>query len=1052
MANRGLTVSHLGDIIVKISKKNLLCASALIAVLGVSSASFAQEAPKKEEKKEAAKPAGEVVVVTGSRIGRSTFNSTAPLTIVTTEQSNLKGQFDPGQALQQSAAAAGSTQINAYFTGFVVDGGGPGVSTIALRGLGPGRTLVLFDGKRLPPSGARGQVGAVDLNTLPSLIVDRTEVLRDGSSPIYGSEAIGGVVNLITRKNVNGFEVSGSASAPFAGGAEQYRVGALWGKTLDKSAVTLSAEYIEQKELNLSDRDFSKCVDDYIFKADGTRADYVDPKTGKPYCFNGGFGNAVSGSGLVGGTWVPDSTATAITVGYRPDAIKVAANTPIPFGASAGQTFTVATCVLPTGQVISQGNGTTAGTACTVRLTIPGYRRLFGPAHGTLGSPVANQVAYNSPFYDNRDIFSPSQRFTVHGRVSHDFDFLGGVSAELSGFYNIRKSSQESGAQLFPTIGATNVYNPFGATVQPVMFRPANAAQEIHTFQIVGELKGKTGNGIGGLFKNGSWDLSYQYGKGDGDYTSTTIAQDRLDATLATTITNGVASCPTPVITGGTCLPINFFTPDILAGKYTPEQLEYLFNAPNDGNTVYVQQVLEGNYGGEIYQVPGAKDPISASVGFHLRKYSINDVPGATDLAGNRAFSSSAGITKGEDQVREFYGEVEAPLISKKPFFDDLTVNLAYRWTEYDSYPSDTTYKASVYWKLTPEFRIRGGVGTSYKAPALYELFLGDQTAFLGQGSIDPCINWDLSSNPTIVARCSAAGIPAGYIAAGSSSALIVSGGGYGVLKDERANTKNFGIVYDATKINLRVAVDWTSVENTDQVAKFGAANIAAACYGDDNAARAAIFCSLLKRNSSTATSRPNEITQVDDNFVNINNQNQEEIALAIDYKKVFSFGTLAINSDNTFTLRNEVGLFSDTELFDNAGTIGEPKFVSNNIVQFRKKDWTFNWNIDAVGPTSNKSFNSAGPIAVALGGYYEFNGISSYYRKNNTETTIYHGVSVRYRSDNWTVSGGVSNIFDEAPPAISLNSGSARLGRGALASQYDLRGRSIFATVTRRW
>lgn len=1041
------------------NKKTLLGASALIAFVGLSNVAFAQTAPvdcTKEENKNAAACAtqkAETVVVTGSRIGRSTFSAPAALTVITTEQSNLKGQFDAGAALQQSAAAAGSTQINAYFTGFVTTGVGPGGSAISLRGLGPGRTLVLFDGKRLPPSGVRGQTASVDLNTLPSLIVDRTEVLRDGSSPIYGSEAIGGVINLITRKNVNGFEMSGSASMPTEGGAETYRVGALYGKTMDRGNFMVSAEYIKQNELNLADRDYSKCVDDYVFNsANGSRADYIDPKTGRPKCFNGGFGNAVSGSGLRPGTWVPDASVTTNTVGFRPDAIQLGATVPVPFGANAGLIVGIPYCILPNGQVLALGNGTTASsTNCTVQLTVPGFRRLFGPKSGVRGDPVANQVEYNSPFYDNRDIFSPSERFTMHGSLSHDFDALGGITAKVSGFYNIRKSSQENGAQFFPTIPASNPYNPLGVTAQPVMFRPANNQQEVHTYQAVFDLKGKTGNGIAGLFKNGSWDLSYQYGKGDGDYTTTTIANDRVAASIATTITGGVASCPTPTITGGSCLPINFFTPDILAGKYTPEQYAYLFGGPDGGNTVYEQQVLEGNYGGEVYKIPGAAEPIRASVGFHLRKYSINDVPGPTDLAGNRGFSTSAFVTKGEDEVKEFYGELEAPLIANKPLLENLTVNLAYRWTEYDSYPADTTYKASAIWEVTPEIKVRGGIGTSYKAPALYELFLGNQTSFLGQATIDPCRNWNLNSNPVIFARCQAAGIPADY-AANGSSALIVAGGGAGVLKDERADTQSFGLVYNSSSINLRIAADWTRVENTDQVAQFGAAAIVGACYGDENLARAAIFCSLFQRNSPTATSRPNEIIQVNNDFVNISVQNQEEVALAIDYKKDFSFGTLALNSDNTFTLLNETGLFNQLTLDDFAGTIGDPQFVSNNVIQFRKKDWTFNWNIDVIGKTSNKDYNNGGPLSVPLGSYYEFNGISSYYLKNWTETTIYHGMSVRYRSDKWTATGGVSNIFEEGPPAISTGAGSSRLGRGALASQYDLRGRSVFMNVVRRF
>jgi iron complex outermembrane recepter protein len=1015
------------------------------------------------------------VVVTGSRLQRSTFTSASPLTVVTNEQAEARGQTDAASVLQTTTAAAGSSQINNFFTGFVVEGG-PGVNTLSLRGLGPGRTLVLFDGRRLPPSGVRGQVNAIDLNTIPTLAVARYDILRDGFSPIYGSDAIGGVVNVITRKNVDGFELTGTANGTFEGGGEQYRVGALYGRTFDRWNFMISGEITEQRELNLEDREYTNCVDDYVFDSTtGLPADVIDPATGKPKCFNGGFASAIrpGGDAGFGSDWIASSTATAVTIGARPDAVLLPAGTPMPWGANAGRTFPFAVCFLSSGGIASTTSAAVNTRICTATpLTVPGFRKVFNPGFTfgpnglpngiQSGVPGSSLFPSDNQFYDERDIISQSRRSTIYGQLNYDIPVFGGVNLGLSGFWNRRESSQDSGAQLFFTLPATNVYSPFGAAglgaVTPVLPRPANNAQEVTTWQGVFTLSGNTGNGIAGIFANGTWDFSIQQGKGDGDYSFTSILGDRLNATLATTITNGVASCPTPTLSGGTCVPVNFFDPRVVAGNYNAAELDYLFGAPNLGNTVYEQTVYEGSFGGDLFQIPGAADPVAASFGFHLREYSINDVPGAETLRGNVLLTTAAGITRGTDNVQEFFGEVTVPLLAKLPLIENLVVSGAYRFTEYDSYPANETYKLAANWTVTPELRIRAGIGTSYKAPALFELFLGDQTSFLGQLSIDPCVNWGNSTNQTIRTRCQAAGVPEFYNAGGTQSATIVTGGGLGVLREETAETTSFGFVYEPelpAGNQFRMSADYSRVENNDQVAQFGAGAIAGACYGDPDAGRAAVFCTLLQRNANNAAARPNEIITIQNDYVNINVQQQEEIILNLDYQRDLGFGTLNINSESTWQISNEFGLFNANALSLLAGDIGFPQFTNLTELAFRRQDWRFVWTMNFIGQASNgREYTESAipnPQPVALGTFYSWTGTREYTRKVETEPTIYHGFSVRYRSDDWTVIGGMSNIFGEDPPAISSGV-DTRLGRSALTSQYDQRGRSAFVTVTRRF
>ncbi|GBF58891.1 vitamin B12 transporter BtuB [Candidatus Phycosocius bacilliformis] len=1021
-------------------RASLIGATALTALTFVPALAVAQTAPAAPAAPESA-PAkqAETIIVTGSRIRRDTFNTASPLTVITNDNAVLSGTIDAAEILQGSTAAAGSGQINNFFAGFIVEGG-PGIQTVGLNSLGAQRTLVLLNGRRLPPSGVRGQVGAVDLQTIPNIAVNRYEILNEGASPIYGSDAVGGVVNAIVRKNVNGFEATASGNMTEAGGGEQFTVGALWGKTADRWNVMVTGSYFEQKPLKYGDRNY--CQQDYVFDAvTGQRADFIDPKTGQPKCFGiGPSFNRIAplGSALTGtGTWVSDPSVTARTTGLNPSVRPVTGSTTL--------------CQLPTG-------ATATCASQQVLLTVPGYRRLFSPAFGVIGSPVANQVDYEHPLVANTDIISPSKRTNIYGTAARDLDILGGVEVYSEFIYAKRESSQERAAQLFFQIPATNAFNPFGVTAQPVIVRPANSQQEVETWQVVGGIKGQTGNGLAGFLKNGGWDVYAQTSRGEGTYTGTAILADRLSAMAQATRnpTTGVVSCPTPVLSGGTCLPINFFDPRVLRGDFTQEEFNYLFNNPNQGKTVYEQTVVDANVSGDVFEIPGASGPSKLVLGGQYRKYSINDVPGPETLRGNIALTTSAGITKGEDTVKEFYTELEMPLVAKKPLIEDLQVNLAYRYTDYDSYDSNSTWKATANWKITPEFSIVAIAGTSYRAPALFELFLGDQTGFLSQASIDPCINHDLSSNAILKARCTAAGIPGDYNGATngtSQSATIFTGGGAGTLKEEESRSDIFSFVYTPTKFDLNLRIDYWQIEVTDQVAQFGAGNIVGSCYAATDVSRANQFCGLFTRDTNPASPRFRQILTVSNDYVNVNVQQVEGIDLKATYRKDFAFGDFIIDTAHRWTLSNKGGLFSDSTLIESAGDIGEPIYNSQTQFRFERKDWTYTWSVDAIGQTNQTDFNNGiNPVTALPGSYYAYNGISSVRYKTKTEAVITHGVSVRYRSDNWTIVGGIRNLFDEPPPSISTSVFFSRLGNSALTSQYDQFGRSFNASIIRRF
>jgi iron complex outermembrane receptor protein len=187
----------------------------------------------------------EEVVVTGSRLKRSTFTSISPLQIVTAEISRESGLVNAADILQTSTSAGGQ-QIDLTFSGFVLDNG-PGSRTVNLRGLGANRTLLLINGRRLAPGGAEGAPYAPDAGLIPSGLVSQYEVLTDGASSVYGSDAIGGVTNVILRQDFDGLTMEAGSYIPKYSGGDNRSLSITWGETYDKGFVGFGLDYSRDK-------------------------------------------------------------------------------------------------------------------------------------------------------------------------------------------------------------------------------------------------------------------------------------------------------------------------------------------------------------------------------------------------------------------------------------------------------------------------------------------------------------------------------------------------------------------------------------------------------------------------------------------------------------------------------------------------------------------------------------------------------------------------------------------------------------------------------------
>ncbi|MFB1014691.1 MAG: TonB-dependent receptor plug domain-containing protein, partial [Alteromonadaceae bacterium] len=193
----------------------------------------------------------EKIEVTGSRIKRVDMEGANPVQVITREELVSSGITNMGDILQEIPSVAGAG------TNTAINNGGSGAIRVSLRGLGSSRTLVLLNGRRMVASGT-GANSSVDLSTIPTAVVKRVEVLKDGASAIYGSDAIGGVVNIITRDDFEGFEFNSSydvGTQENDGETKSFDV--TIGVSSDRGNAVVNAYYVEQGPQWAGDRDWS---------------------------------------------------------------------------------------------------------------------------------------------------------------------------------------------------------------------------------------------------------------------------------------------------------------------------------------------------------------------------------------------------------------------------------------------------------------------------------------------------------------------------------------------------------------------------------------------------------------------------------------------------------------------------------------------------------------------------------------------------------------------------------------------------------------------------
>ncbi|MFC3098560.1 TonB-dependent receptor domain-containing protein [Alteraurantiacibacter palmitatis] len=1065
-----------------------------LSVALLAQPAMAQEAapaPAEEEEAAPAVSTGDTIFVTGSRIRRDEFSSPAPLTVIDPGIAARQGLNSTANMVQGSPIAAGSDQITAALSSNFLTNGGTGAETISLRGLGAERTLVLLNGRRAGPSGTRGGVSSFDLNVLPQSIVGQVDLLKDGASSIYGSDAVAGVVNLITKRDTDGVEFDFFGSVPFETGGEQWSAAATWGKTFSRGHIMVSGSYSRRNELARGDRDYLGCGENYVFTDETytTRADLIDPRTGRFACEASDSGNTW------GHVWTYDYTYMDNEGGPLADfGTPGGSNIPGSAGTGAATLFQYSYGNDNLGAYIpAAGPRTQIG-----QIGIPdGW---FPVAYDRASTSVTN---YYHPLMDNDTVIPQTNLYTLY--IDAAYELTGGIEFYTELLYNKRDNFVNASGQIYQ-FGLGEIYDyyydynddgldfddPFDgfafdpyaagwrgpAVFSPTPFNPhVDSSVDVDYWRAVAGFRGD-------LSSRWSYDIYGQYSRSEGEYANQTALKDAIACANFRSGLKGYSAsrCPGGVtpISGRQNVIVDWFSPRFNYGDFTEEEYNFLFDW-DVGKTTYTQMYAEGIVSGDLIDLWAGT--VGVALGGTIREDKINDVPGPIRQADNGFNFGGAGITAGQSVTTEAFGEINIPLLADVPFIQRLDFTGAARVTNVkatrasdgfsDTTNGNWTYKLGLDWEVNDWLRFRGTYGTSYRAPALFEQFLADQTGFTSQRNADPCIQWGLNLAQGNISQrfadnCAADGVPANHTGAGVSTA-VVSGGGIGVLEPETSKawtasaifTPRFAFLPDTT---FNIAVDYFNIEVNGEIAQLGARNVMAQCYASDFFPTDPLCQSFFRFNDFDNGTAPPEAAQYNatggnrnnvavifDKFFNINSQQNRGVDVTTRIVHDFSGDTtLTFQAQMTWQTRDRVALFSG--LFeDNNGEAGDPVWVGDFFLNLETGPWNFFYGLDVIGKTNDEedfidqngtlcpTYRSLGTVCVNL----------------RTQAQFYHSLSVsREINDNFRITAGMSNVTNNRPPRTTQigGDGTRSLGQGLLYSQYDLLGRRAFVNLNFRY
>ncbi len=943
----------------------------------------------------------ETVVVTGSRILGSNLESPSPIQTVTAEDIQTSGVPNIQDLLVKSPVFG--TPLSRTNSNFLTSS--VGVATIDLRNLGTARTLVLVDGRRFV-AGIPGE-SAVDLNTIPASFIDRVDVMTGGASSIYGSDAIAGVVNIIYKKNFEGFSFDAQYGESAEGDGDETQLGATFGVSSADGRGNVMGYIGYTDQGSVLSRDRSRSAVDQISTAllTGDPADMFTPQRpfyssyapqGRFFTANGpGSGITFDANGNVI-PWSTNGTSTLAATGFNRSAFR--------------------TIAVPIERYLFASRG---------NYEFADHHRAF--FEGTYASTQATSVLEPYPL-GAEDIYP-----ATGGQTPAEFLVNGVLLANpLIPAAVFNTTADEDGD------GLRDYY--FTRRMAEAGNRGSVADRD--TFRIVGGLEGE-------LF-GGGWRYEAFYAYGQTKEAQTSSGQvnvlnfrNALEAIPDVDDLDGdgnvtEAICRDANARAQGCVPINVFG----FNSISPAAFDYI-KAPGMLATFTQQKIAGLNLTGHVFDLPAG--PVGLAVGAEYRdEYSRSEFD-PLQQAGLNA-GNAIPRTEGDFDVKEGYLEVRVPLLADKPMFEKLDINGAVRFADYSTVGSVVSWNGGLEWSPIPSLRFRAIRALATRAPNINELFSPPSQDF-PTGLQDPCVGVTATSTGDVDAACRAApGVNANIAANGAftlNQADIqgISGFNRGNpnLSEEEGDSWTVGVVIKPSDIpvleNFDLTLDYYRIDIKDAIVFTPRQFILDQCYRGNTA-----LCQFItRRPAAVGANSAGSLEFIDSGPTNSGGEFAEGIDLTVSYAQDIGPGAFRGRLAFTHVLdQYRVPLPGAAKDY----IVGE---VEDGLVAPENRAvLNLGYTVGKFGATLTTTY--LGKVALDdqfLAQFGEARGSIGVGSKTYLDAQVTYSPT-----ENYQIFVGANNLLDEEPPPIISGLPGDDTGTETNAGAYDPIGRRWYAGV----
>ena len=717
----------------------------------------------------------EEITVTGSRIPRADLASASPVSVIDREDIVITGITDVGDVIQRMPSMSGSP------IGTTTNNGGNGSVQIDLRGMGVDRTVTLINGYRTVDGG--------DFQTIPSQMIERVEILKDGASAVYGADAVAGVVNIITRKDFDGLSLDLQTADFFdMDDGDQFSAGLIAGKQFDKGNFVFGAEYVNQSQAYQQDAPWDYFQDTYYIYPEGCEAHPTLPYDGSPS----------GGCYPLGSSRIPEGRMQFATQGFF---------------------------MVPTpGEPMEVWDDRLYNFAPINYIQTP-YERtnVFAEGAFELTETVRASASLRANFRESAQELAATP-YTTESDPAHPIPgtTFQGISSEN---YYLRQAIDAYNA----ANGAALFYEPVTNARRRMTEIPRRFTQDITQYQFTGSLAGE--------FGDMGWEVFYNRGhRSRVDHDFGQFSGPNLAIALGPSADvdgNGQPECYSSLAEATDianalqgCVPLNLFAgPDAIP----TEQLDFVAVAALTDTFVTTQEQAGFSVNGELFELPGGQ--LGWAVGYAYFANSLESVPDSGKQLDIVTGNTGAG-TAGSLYNNGVFLELLAPMYDNGE--QSFNVKVGARYDDYNAFDGEATWQVGLELQAIESLKLRATAGTVFRAPTINDLYDGISDSFPTYS--DPCIP---AAGDPLPPGCAQVGVQ-------FDSQLLAKVGGNPDLVPETGESYTAGVVWTPEFQDLTVTLDYWQVDLEEGISSLGVQFILDDCYERQNPAS----CALITRNA----------------------------------------------------------------------------------------------------------------------------------------------------------------------------------------------------------